>query len=414
MSLQEMVFLSVSPAALDGSSVTPGLKASDMLTSALAERTLESTPTRGPDSPFRPSGAHCKVSTKSQHREPGGRPEWLGHAPGPGRDQQHDRVPDGAREAEAEEEEEEEEEQEEEDGGPEGDGLPRRRGLRRRRVTQARWDRVRLRRIEANTRERNRMHGLNYALDALRRAVPCPSRTQKLSKIETLRLARNYIWALSEVLSAGKRPDLLAFVQTLCRGLSQPTASLVAGCLQLSARPSGPEPRLEAAFPGRATFDTVYTPYRFRHDAGTGPCASGGHEGGSGVSSAEGGGRPFPAYSAFCGLAATYQPLYERASPECSSPTCDGGALSPPLHYHGIFSLKHEGPSQPEGHSDPDGTRCHFGACRCAAASGCAALRRCAAADAHVPYDVQLREQFLTAQDQLNIVQDQFYTAFQQ
>ena len=288
-------------------------------------------------------------------------------------------------------------------------------------MTQARWDRVRLRRMEANTRERNRMHGLNHALDALRRAVPCPSRTQKLSKIETLRLARNYIWALSEVLSAGRRPDLLVFVQTLCRGLSQPTASLVAGCLQLSARSSGPEPRVvEAAYPGRAPFDAVYAPYyRLRHDAGTAACGSDGRVGGSGGSAAEGDGRPFQAYAAFCGAAAIYQPFYESASPECSSPTCDAGAFSPPLHFHGIFSLKHEGPSEPEGPSDPDGTRCRFGTCCCAAASGGAALRRCAAAkgtaaDIHVPYDVQLRDQFLTAQDQLDTVQDQVYTAFHQ
>nr|CDP93202.1 Bm2582, isoform b [Brugia malayi] len=47
----------------------------------------------------------------------------------------------------------------------------------------------RVRRQKANTRERNRMHGLNRALDKLRQRVPITTQHQKLSKIETLRLA---------------------------------------------------------------------------------------------------------------------------------------------------------------------------------------------------------------------------------
>lgn len=62
------------------------------------------------------------------------------------------------------------------------------------------------------------MHGLNDALESLRKVVPCYSKTQKLSKIETLRLAKNYIWALSEILRSGKAPDLMSFVQALCKG----------------------------------------------------------------------------------------------------------------------------------------------------------------------------------------------------
>ncbi|EJW75229.1 hypothetical protein WUBG_13863 [Wuchereria bancrofti] len=50
----------------------------------------------------------------------------------------------------------------------------------------------RMRRQKANTRERNRMHGLNRALDKLRQRVPITTQHQKLSKIETLRLARFY------------------------------------------------------------------------------------------------------------------------------------------------------------------------------------------------------------------------------
>uniref|UniRef100_A0A7N9CW80 BHLH domain-containing protein n=1 Tax=Macaca fascicularis TaxID=9541 RepID=A0A7N9CW80_MACFA len=103
-------------------------------------------------------------------------------------------------------------------------------------MTKARLERSKLRRQKANARERNRMHDLNAALDNLRKVVPCYSKTQKLSKIETLRLAKNYIWALSEILRSGKRPDLVSYVQTLCKGLSQPTTNLVAGCLQLNSR----------------------------------------------------------------------------------------------------------------------------------------------------------------------------------
>ncbi|KAG9485196.1 neurogenin-3 [Eleutherodactylus coqui] len=56
------------------------------------------------------------------------------------------------------------------------------------------------RRIKANDRERNRMHNLNSALDALRSVLPTFPDDAKLTKIETLRFAHNYIWALSETL----------------------------------------------------------------------------------------------------------------------------------------------------------------------------------------------------------------------
>ncbi|XP_068182395.1 neurogenin-1 [Antennarius striatus] len=65
------------------------------------------------------------------------------------------------------------------------------------------------RRMKANDRERNRMHNLNDALDALRGVLPAFPDETKLTKIETLRFAHNYIWALSETiriadLQAGK------------------------------------------------------------------------------------------------------------------------------------------------------------------------------------------------------------------
>lgn len=54
------------------------------------------------------------------------------------------------------------------------------------------------RRMKANDRERNRMHMLNKALEKLRKVLPTFPDDAKLTKIETLRFAHNYIWALSE------------------------------------------------------------------------------------------------------------------------------------------------------------------------------------------------------------------------
>ncbi|KAK2545151.1 Neurog3 [Columba livia] len=52
--------------------------------------------------------------------------------------------------------------------------------------------------MKANDRERNRMHHLNSALDALRSVLPTFPDDAKLTKIETLRFAHNYIWALTQ------------------------------------------------------------------------------------------------------------------------------------------------------------------------------------------------------------------------
>lgn len=141
----------------------------------------------------------------------------------------------------------EEDEEDEEGQGDEGES--KRRGPKKKRMTKARVERFRARRIKANARERSRMHGLNDALENLRSIMPCHSKTQKLSKIETLRLARNYICALSEALEAGLSTESRAFMETLCKGLSQPTSNLVAGCLQMGPAPGGgarPEDRHRA------------------------------------------------------------------------------------------------------------------------------------------------------------------------
>lgn len=56
---------------------------------------------------------------------------------------------------------------------------------------------TRERRIEANARERTRVHTISAAFDTLRRAVPSYSHNQKLSKLSVLRIACAYIAALS-------------------------------------------------------------------------------------------------------------------------------------------------------------------------------------------------------------------------
>ncbi|ODN04678.1 Basic helix-loop-helix neural transcription factor TAP [Orchesella cincta] len=60
------------------------------------------------------------------------------------------------------------------------------------------------RRVKANDRERHRMHLLNAALERLRLTLPAMPQDQRLTKIETLRFAHNYIWALSQAVSVIK------------------------------------------------------------------------------------------------------------------------------------------------------------------------------------------------------------------
>uniref|UniRef100_A0A182PXE6 BHLH domain-containing protein n=1 Tax=Anopheles epiroticus TaxID=199890 RepID=A0A182PXE6_9DIPT len=102
-----------------------------------------------------------------------------------------------------------------------------------------------VKRKKANLRERNRMHGLNDALDRLRMCVPLPASLttatvrsddgqdasstppQKLSKIDTLRLAQNYILVLLEALHTGRGLRYERLLSTLGRRLSQNTNNLL-------------------------------------------------------------------------------------------------------------------------------------------------------------------------------------------
>lgn len=58
---------------------------------------------------------------------------------------------------------------------------------------------TRERRIEANARERSRVHTISAAYETLRRAVPSYSSNQKLSKLSVLRVACSYILTLSRL-----------------------------------------------------------------------------------------------------------------------------------------------------------------------------------------------------------------------
>ncbi|XP_065075537.1 basic helix-loop-helix neural transcription factor TAP [Ochlerotatus camptorhynchus] len=66
----------------------------------------------------------------------------------------------------------------------------------------------RFRRMKANDRERNRMHNLNEALERLRLTLPTFPEDTKLTKIETLRFAYNYIFSLVQVLELNEEIHL--------------------------------------------------------------------------------------------------------------------------------------------------------------------------------------------------------------
>ncbi|XP_028438395.1 neurogenic differentiation factor 4 [Perca flavescens] len=246
-------------------------------------------------------------------------------------------------------EEEEEEDDDDNDGemGPNGEQSPKRRGPKKKKMTKARQERFRARRVKANARERSRMHGLNDALESLRRVMPCYSKTQKLSKIETLRLARNYIWALSESLESGQSPESHGFVEMMCKGLSQPTSNLVAGCLQL-----GPSPIM------------LNKP----DDKCGGPRVGGvGGQAGHPLSYPSPG-LPSPPYgsleaSHLLHMKGFKGPVYDNPSPnECSSGTPPyEGPLTPPLSISGSYALKQEpSPRETESYTPHPGHHAHY------------------------------------------------------
>lgn len=84
------------------------------------------------------------------------------------------------------------------------------------------------RRMKANDRERHRMHNLNSALDALRNILPTLPDDTKLTKIETLRFAHNYIWALTETLRMSDQHGHTPDCRPAGSDLSSPTSVLSA------------------------------------------------------------------------------------------------------------------------------------------------------------------------------------------
>uniref|UniRef100_A0A4W3HAJ2 Class A basic helix-loop-helix protein 15 n=1 Tax=Callorhinchus milii TaxID=7868 RepID=A0A4W3HAJ2_CALMI len=82
-----------------------------------------------------------------------------------------------------------------------------------------------LRRIESNERERQRMHNLNAAFQALREVIPHVEADKKLSKIETLTLAKNYIKSLTTtILSMSKEPSPRPLSSRELKGSQPPLA----------------------------------------------------------------------------------------------------------------------------------------------------------------------------------------------
>ncbi|XP_034937456.1 class A basic helix-loop-helix protein 15-like [Chelonus insularis] len=100
-----------------------------------------------------------------------------------------------------------------------------------------------LRRLESNERERMRMHSLNNAFQSLREVIPHVSKERRLSKIETLTLAKNYIVALTDVICAMRSDEQSANVQT--PGIDGETSDRMNDCLNMntptSSRSSSPE-----------------------------------------------------------------------------------------------------------------------------------------------------------------------------
>ncbi|XP_063625583.1 transcription factor ATOH8 [Cydia splendana] len=72
---------------------------------------------------------------------------------------------------------------------------------------------TRERRIEANARERTRVHTISAAFDTLRKSVPAYSHNQKLSKLSVLRIACAYIAALSAAIDP--EADLSSAVESV-------------------------------------------------------------------------------------------------------------------------------------------------------------------------------------------------------
>ena len=65
----------------------------------------------------------------------------------------------------------------------------------------------RVKRLRANDRERRRVHLINCAMEELKEVVPGLKGKRKLTKLELLRAANQYIWMLDEALRTNRSLD---------------------------------------------------------------------------------------------------------------------------------------------------------------------------------------------------------------
>lgn len=76
---------------------------------------------------------------------------------------------------------------------------------------------VRLRRLRANDRERRRIQSINGAMEALRRVIPNTQNDRKVTKLQLLKLAQNYIRHLSEILTTNNNMSTMEQMETSYR-----------------------------------------------------------------------------------------------------------------------------------------------------------------------------------------------------
>lgn len=115
-----------------------------------------------------------------------------------------------------------------------------RSGNRRKRKSSGKDKNVR--RLESNERERLRMHSINDAFQSLREVIPHVKKDRRLSKIETLTLAKNYIIALTKIICE-------------MRGELDPSKDEGSGGASSAATNDGPSSSVAAATAAAAEID---------------------------------------------------------------------------------------------------------------------------------------------------------------
>ncbi|XP_058448616.1 pancreas transcription factor 1 subunit alpha isoform X2 [Malaya genurostris] len=110
--------------------------------------------------------------------------------------------------------------------------------------TETRTDDGHCQRSQANARERFRTHSVNSAFTNLRLLIPTEPRNRKLSKIETLRLAKSYISHLIAILITGnlQQPCLQAQID---HPVGDPFSEFMIDAGTLSAGGSDSSPGVE-------------------------------------------------------------------------------------------------------------------------------------------------------------------------